>query len=102
MCANQDEQMGFRGYDCGSCAARSDDPEVRQKLVDGWRKYFGHQQYTSENVKCCGCRGGGQIADKSCEVRPCAMAKGVDSCVDCDQFFIHHPAGDLVLFDCRM
>ncbi len=61
-------------------------PEVRQKLIDGWKKYYGHQNYTAENVKCCGCRGDGQIADKGCEARPCAKEKGIDSCVDCDQF----------------
>lgn len=83
---SKNEQIGFCGYDCSSCGARSEDPEVRQKLVDGWRKYLGHQMYTVENVKCCGCRGDGEVADKGCKVRPCAKAKGIDSCVDCGQF----------------
>jgi hypothetical protein len=81
-----DERLGYCGYDCGSCAARSDDPAVRQKLVDGWRKYFGHQHYTAENVRCDGCRVDGRLADKSCKARPCAIERGVESCALCDDF----------------
>jgi hypothetical protein len=78
--------IGYCGYDCGLCAARSDDPEVRQRLVDGWRRIFGHQNYTAENVKCAGCRAGGRVADQECKARPCAQAMGVDSCALCDEF----------------
>ena len=54
------EMVGYCGYRCHLCAARSDDPAVRQKLVDGWRKYFGHESYTVENVRCDGCRAAGR------------------------------------------
>lgn len=81
-----DEMIGYCGYNCRLCAARSDDPAVRQKMIDGWRKLFGHENYTAENVKCAGCRGDGPIADKQCEARPCAMEKGIESCADCDEF----------------
>jgi hypothetical protein len=81
-----EEMIGYCGYNCGGCAARSDDPALRQKLVDGWRKLFGHEMYTAENVRCNGCRGDGLLADKSCKARPCAQKKGVDSCAACDEF----------------
>jgi hypothetical protein len=81
-----DEQIGYCGYDCGSCAARSDDPNLRQRLVDGWRKYFGHQSYTAENVRCDGCKSDGRLADKSCKARPCAVERGVESCALCSDF----------------
>lgn len=81
-----EKMIGYCGYNCHLCAARSDDPVVRQKLVDGWRKLFEHEHYTAENVKCGGCRGAGSIADKQCQARPCAMEKGVESCADCDEF----------------
>ena len=42
------KELSRCGYRCDLCAARSDDPEIRQKLVDGWYKYFGHQNYTAE------------------------------------------------------
>jgi hypothetical protein len=72
------------GYRCDLCAARSDDPAVRQKLVDAWRKYYGHTQYTAENVKCGGCYSN-QLPDQSCKVRPCVIAKGIENCAHCDQ-----------------
>ncbi len=81
-----EEMIGYCGYSCHMCAARSDDPDVRQKLVEGWRKIFGHQHYTSENVKCDGCRSDGKIADKECKARPCAIDRGVDNCALCDDF----------------
>ena len=81
-----DEMIGYCGYSCHLCAARSDDPKVRQKLVDGWRKIFGHENYTAENVRCDGCRADGRLADKQCKARPCAIERGVDSCAECDDF----------------
>ena len=81
-----DEMIGYCGYNCHLCAARSDDPAVRQKLVDGWRKIFGHQHYTAENVRCDGCRSEGRLADKECKARPCAIERGVESCALCDDF----------------
>jgi hypothetical protein len=77
---------GYCGYRCDLCAARSDDPAVRQKLVDGWRKIFGHQQYTAENVHCDGCRSDGKVADQQCQARPCAKEKGLESCAFCEEF----------------
>ncbi|UCD17204.1 MAG: DUF3795 domain-containing protein [Candidatus Zixiibacteriota bacterium] len=81
-----EEMIGYCGYNCHLCAARSDDPVVRQKLVDGWRKIFGHQNYTAENVKCDGCRNNGRLADKGCKARPCAIERKVDSCAYCNDF----------------
>ncbi len=78
--------IGYCGYRCHLCPARSEDPKVRQKLVDGWRKLFGHESYTAESVKCSGCKGSGSIADKTCKARPCAKAKGVEFCADCGDF----------------
>lgn len=80
------EMIGYCGYNCHLCAARSDDPAVRQRLVDGWKKYFGHQHYTAENVHCCGCLGEGHLADQECQARPCARQRGVSNCAFCDDF----------------
>jgi hypothetical protein len=80
------EEIGYCGYDCSVCAARSDDPEERQRLVVGWKKYLGHEHYTAENVKCDGCRSNGRVADQQCEVRPCAQQKGLTSCALCLEF----------------
>jgi hypothetical protein len=81
-----EEMIGYCGYNCHLCPARSDDPAVRQKMVDGWRKIFGHENYTAESVRCDGCLSDGRIADKQCKARPCARERGLESCVDCDEF----------------
>lgn len=81
-----EDMIGYCGYNCHLCAARSDDPAVRQKLVDGWRRIFGHQQYTVENVKCDGCLSNGWLADKECKARPCAIERGVQNCAFCEDF----------------
>jgi hypothetical protein len=59
---------------------------VRQQLIDGWRRIFGHEHYTAENVKCDGCRSDGKIADHECKARHCAREKGIESCAFCDEF----------------
>jgi hypothetical protein len=78
--------IGYCGYNCHLCAARSDDPVLRQQLVDGWRRIFGHQNYTAENVKCDGCLSDGRVADQVCQARPCAQERGVESCACCAEF----------------
>jgi len=83
----QEKMISYCGYNCHLCAARSEDIEIRQKLVDAWRKYLGHQDYTAENVHCEGCKSkGDKIADKQCPVRPCVQEKGFDSCAQCAEF----------------
>ncbi|NHJ31557.1 MAG: DUF3795 domain-containing protein [Asgard group archaeon] len=87
MVKSEDEMIGYCGYNCHLCAARSDDINVRRKLVEAWRKYLGHQHYTVENVACEGCTSeGNKIADKQCETRPCAREKCLESCARCDEF----------------
>jgi hypothetical protein len=81
-----EKELGYCGYNCALCPARSDDPAVRQKLVDGWRKIFGHEHYTAENVKCDGCCSDGKLADHECQARPCAREKGMESCALCSEF----------------
>lgn len=81
-----EENIGFCGYNCHLCAARSDDRAERQKLVDGWKRIFGHQVYTADNVRCDGCRAGKRLADKQCKARPCAVERKVESCADCSEF----------------
>ena len=87
MAKPEGRMIGYCGYICHLCAARSDDANVRQKLVDSWRKYLGHQHYTADNVACEGCKSAGdKIADKQCLARSCAREKGLDSCAQCDEF----------------
>ena len=81
-----EDMIGYCGYNCHLCAARSDDPAIRQQLVDGWRRIFGHQQYTADNVKCDGCLSNGRLADKECKARPCAIKRKLRNCAHCEKF----------------
>jgi len=81
-----EKMIGYCGYNCHLCAARSDDPAVRQRMVDGWRRIFGYESYTAKNVKCDGCRSDGKVADESCKARPCARERGLESCACCNEF----------------
>ena len=87
MNKDNDKMIGYCGYNCYLCAAQSKDINTRQKMVDAWRKFLGHENYTAENVACEGCKSkGDKIADKNCKARPCAREKGLKSCAQCDEF----------------
>jgi hypothetical protein len=87
MSEDKENMIGYCGYNCYLCAARSDDIKLREKLVNAWRKYLGHEMYTTENVACDGCKSkGNKVADKNCQARPCAREKGFESCAQCNEF----------------
>lgn len=87
MDQTEEKMIGYCGYNCYLCAARSNDINTRKKLVDTWRKYLGHQNYTPENVACKGCKSkSAKIADKQCKARPCAQEKKLESCAQCNEF----------------
>jgi hypothetical protein len=105
----EEKMIGYCGVNCHLCAARSDDIAVRQKLVDGWRKFFGHEMYTAENVKCDGCLGDGKIADPLCKIRPCALEKKIQGFAYCDDLpcekierFIMHRYGFMLFWRKKM
>ena len=86
----KNKMIGYCGYNCGECAARSDDKETRRAMVEVWKKVFGHQAYTEDNMPiaepCPGCKAESPCADTACQARPCAKEKEIESCVDCVEF----------------
>ncbi len=77
------------GYRCDLCLAYKpnvlENPSNRQKLSDGWYKYFGFRLPASQ-ICCDGCMAENpQLIDQSCPVRPCVIEKGLDNCSQCDQ-----------------
>lgn len=81
-----EEMIGYCGYNCHLCAARSDDIELRQRMVEGWKRIFELDMYTAINVRCDGCKNDGRLADKQCKARPCAIEKKLEFCAECDEF----------------
>ena len=80
------KQIGYCGYSCYLCNARSNDPKIREEMIKCWKKIFGQHGYTPENVKCVGCLNKGKHADENCKVRPCAIEKKVKNCAYCKEF----------------
>jgi hypothetical protein len=78
------------GYRCDLCLAYA--PNVaakdnRRALSDGWFALYGFR-IPAEEIICDGCmaRGEPRLIDKGCPVRPCAMAKGLDTCASCAEY----------------
>lgn len=78
------------GYRCDLCLAYKpnieQNPVNRQKLSDGWFKYFGFRLPT-EAICCDGCMlDNPKLIDTSCPVRPCVIERGLDNCAQCDEY----------------
>jgi len=78
------------GFRCDLCLAYKPNieriPENRQKLSDGWFKYFGFR-IPPEKIFCNGCISENSATiDSSCAVRPCVNEKGLENCAYCGEY----------------
>lgn len=76
------------GFRCDLCLAYRENigkhPENKQKLSDGWYKYFGFR-IPADEIYCEGCIDNPTL-DKDCRVRPCVIEKGLQNCSQCDSY----------------
>lgn len=86
------EKISFCGYRCELCPAYNDNitsEEDRQKVSDGWFKYYGFR-IPPEEICCDGCLAENcpnpRRIDPECEVRACALQREVANCAHCDDF----------------
>jgi len=91
------------GYRCDLCLAHrpnvTKNPSDRQKLSDGWHKYFGFRLAPSD-ICCDGCMSeSGRLIDKSCPVRPCVIEKGFDNCSQCGEYACDRLKERLVVYE---
>lgn len=91
------------GYRCDLCLAYKPnvqkDPASREKLSDGWFKYFGFR-IEPQDILCDGCMGTDpKLLDKNCPVRPCVIERGLDNCVSCEDYVCDKLTERLVDFD---
>ncbi len=83
------------GYRCDLCPAYRDNirgPEDQQETSDGWFKFYGFR-IPPEQICCDGCRDESPSArriDTACPIRPCAMARGVETCGSCPECGCEH------------
>jgi len=91
------------GYRCDLCLAYRPNVEVnpsnRQKLSDGWYKYFGFRLQPAEII-CDGCMSEDpRLIDQKCPVRPCVIESGLDNCSQCDLYVCEKLKERLVVYE---
>jgi hypothetical protein len=84
------EIVAYCGLTCTDCpayiATQAEDPEALERVVIQWREEFDSPGLTVELVRCDGCLGtlGHKMAHCfECEVRACALRRGIETCAHC-------------------
>jgi len=90
------------GYRCDLCLAYrpniTANPSNRQKLSDGWFKYFGFRLPAAE-ICCDGCMADDpKLIDSGCPVRPCVIEKGLENCAQCEHYVCERLSERLVVY----
>ncbi len=93
------------GYRCDLCLAYKENIEKeysREKLSDGWFKYFGFR-ISSDDICCEGCKTSDPLEDdmidKNCPVRSCVISKNIDNCSECENYICDKLESRLVCYD---
>lgn len=81
--------IAYCGLDCEKCdaylATINDDQVLREKTAKQWAE-LNHAPILPEHINCLGCRTDGVktvFCDSLCEIRQCALKKGVTTCGGC-------------------
>ena len=83
------KMIAYCGLDCEKCdayiATINDDQTLREKTAKAWSE-MNQVPILPEHINCQGCRTEGiktVFCDSLCEIRQCALKKGVKTCGDC-------------------
>jgi len=88
---DMEKLIAYCGLDCAQCGAylahKNDDNALREKTAAEW-KIAHNFDFTPEMINCTGCKGTGVLIGhcSECEMRKCAIARGVVNCGTCDEF----------------
>jgi hypothetical protein len=87
-----EELLGACGLNCGACpayvATRANDAEMIAAIAARWSQEYGHE-IKPEYVWCEGCLAEGERKcghTRECDVRACALERGVANCARCDDY----------------
>lgn len=86
-----ERMIAYCGLDCAACPARiatlNDDDALRAETAAKWNAAFGFPADPAL-VECVGCSGDGAKIGHcaECDMRLCAMAKGLATCAGCAEF----------------
>ena len=85
------DMIGYCGLDCEKCdayiATVNDDQTLREKTAKLWAE-LNNAPILPEHINCVGCRADGVktvFCEHMCEIRKCALSKGVSTCGDCSE-----------------
>jgi len=85
------KMIAYCGLDCEKCdaylATLNDDNALREKTARLWSE-LNQDDITAEQINCEGCRTDGLktvYCDSLCEIRKCAVKKGMDTCGSCPE-----------------
>jgi hypothetical protein len=84
--------IAYCGLDCSQCdgylATQAGDEEGLAKVAQKWSQQF-HAEVMPEHVVCDGCKSSGRKSfhcANTCEIRKCAVARDVGTCIECRDF----------------
>jgi hypothetical protein len=83
--------IAYCGLDCSECSAfiatQTNDLEQKRKIAERWTKEL-KIEFRPENIECMGCKSDrvSGWCTKICRVRPCAEARVVRTCADCEDY----------------
>ncbi|MBN2104907.1 DUF3795 domain-containing protein [bacterium] len=91
------ENIAYCGLLCSRCtiylAAREADASKKEKLIqriiEVCREHYGIEYQVSDITECDGCTAeGGSLfkACAGCEIRKCAIGKGIENCACCTEY----------------
>lgn len=82
-------RIAYCGLDCEKCdayiATINDDQALREKTAKLWAD-LNNAPILPEHINCQGCRAHGiktVFCDSLCDIRQCALKKGMTTCGDC-------------------
>ena len=85
------KMIAFCGLDCEKCdafiATKYNDQPLREKTAKLWSE-LNNVPILPEHINCEGCRMDGVktfYCSTLCEIRKCALGKGVGTCGDCQE-----------------
>jgi len=90
------EMIAYCGLMCHDCpvvkAYESDEPEAKRVVAEGWSKEYPTlfpDGLPADEIRCAGCKGDDALLFvycRECRVRPCARARGHETCAGCDEY----------------
>jgi hypothetical protein len=86
------QMIAYCGEVCTTCSAyvatRNEDWAALQRVADEWNAQQT-TSFTAEDCLCDGCIGDGRRIGycRTCEVRACAIERGLENCAHCPDYY---------------